>query len=147
MSGGATARLYSPDVLALATALADFPLSEDLPLHGAARSPACGSTLHLALALDGAGRIERIGLRAQACAIGQAAAAIMARAAPGRDRAALAATLAELERWLAGDGAMPDWPMPDWPGLAAIAAARDFPGRHGAMLLPWRAALDALPTA
>lgn len=142
MSGGATARLYSPEVLALATALADFPLSEDLPLHGAARSPACGSTLHLALALDGAGRIARIGLRAQACAIGQAAAAILARAAPGRDRAALAATLAELERWLAGDGA-----MPDWPGLAAIAAARDFPGRHGAMLLPWRAALDALPTA
>lgn len=142
MSGGATARLYSPDVLALATALADFPLSQDLPLHGAARSPACGSTLHLALALDGAGRIARIGLRAQACAIGQAAAAIMARAASGRDRAALATTLAELESWLAGDGA-----MPDWPGLAAIAAARDFPGRHGAMLLPWRAALDALPTA
>ena len=31
------------------------------------------------------------------------------------------------------------------PELEAIAAARDFPGRHGAILLPWRAALDALP--
>jgi len=42
--------------------------------------------------------------------------------------------------WLGGAGQ-----MPDWPGLAAIAAARDYPARHGAILLPWRAALDALP--
>ena len=52
------------------------------------------------------------------------------------------ATLAALEGWLTASG-----PQPDWPGLDAIAPARDFPGRHGAMLLPWRAALEALPTA
>jgi len=34
--------------------------------------------------------------------------------------------------------------LPDWPGLDAIEAARAFPGRHGAMLLPWQAALAAL---
>lgn len=136
------ARLYSPEVLALATRLAAFPLDEDLPLRGAARSPACGSRIELGLACDAGGRIARIGLKAQACAIGQAAAAIFADAAKGRARSDLAATLAALEGWLAGAG-----DQPDWPGLAAIAPARDFPGRHGAMLLPWKAALLALPSA
>lgn len=137
-----TARLYSVEVLALATRLGDWPLDPSLPLLGAARSPACGSTLSVGLQVDALGQVSRIGLRAQACAIGQAAAAIFAAAAPGQDRAAIAAALALLDQWLAGTG-----PMPDWPGLSVIAAARDFPGRHGAMLLPWRAALEALPSA
>lgn len=140
MSGAA--RLYSPEVLALATRLAAFPLDEDLPLRGAARSPACGSRIELGLACDASGAINGIGLKAQACAIGQAAAAIFADAAVGCSRADLAATLAALEAWLAGAG-----DQPDWPGLNAIAPARDFPGRHGAMLLPWKAALEALPSA
>lgn len=136
------ARLYSPEVLALATRLAACPLGDDLPLRGAARSPACGSRLELGLECDGHGAIKGIGLKAQACAIGQAAAAIFVDGAIGRTRAEIAATLTALEDWLAGTGA-----QPDWPGLAAIAPARDFPGRHGAMLLPWKAALEALPTA
>ena len=91
------ARLYSPEVLSLATGLARWPLTPDLPLSGSARSPACGSTLTLGLDVDDAGRIERLGLRAQACAIGQAAAAIFAEHATGADRAALAGTLATLD--------------------------------------------------
>lgn len=134
-----TARLYSPEVLALATQLARYPLDESLPLHGAARSPACGSRVELGLACDDTGAIVRIGLKAQACAIGQAAAAIFAEAACGRTRAEIAATQAALEHWLKGEG-----DLPDWPGLAAIAPARDFPGRHGAILLSWNAALAAL---
>ena len=136
------ARLYSPEVLALATSLANWPLSADLPLTGSARSPACGSALTVGLDLDEHGCIVRIGLKAQACAIGQAAAALFAAHAVGADRVMIAATLTALDSWLTDNG-----PQPDWPGLEAIAAARDFPGRHGAMRLPWRAALEALPTA
>jgi NifU-like protein involved in Fe-S cluster formation len=135
------AALYTPEVLALATALAAFPLDPDLALRGTARSPACGSSLELGLALDPEGRIERLGLRAHACAIGQAAAAIFAKSAPGQGRDDLAAALAGLELWLSGDGA-----MPAWPGLEAIAAARAYSARHGAILLAWRAALEALPS-
>ena len=131
--------LYTPDVLALATGLAAFPLTDDLPLRGEARSRSCGSTLLIGLEPDGAGRIARLGLRAQACAIGQAAAAIFAGHAVGRSAAELAAAETALAAWLDGTGA-----MPDWPGLAAIAAARDYPARHGAILLAWRAALSAL---
>ena len=134
--------LYTPQVLALATALARYPLADDLLLRGSARSPACGSRIELGLACDGDGRIARIGLRAQACAVGQACAAIFAQAAQGQDRAALAAALSQIEAWLRGEGE-----LPDWPGLGSIAAARAYPGRHGAILLPWKAALEALPSA
>lgn len=132
-------QLYTPAILGLATGLAGYPLAEDLPLRGEARSRACGSTLAIGLALDGAGGIARIGMRAQACAVGQAAAAIFAGGAIGRDAAGLAADEAAIAAWLAGERG-----MPDWPGLDAIAAAVDYPGRHGAIRLAWQAALAAL---
>ena len=130
--------LYNPHVLGLATSLAAYPLSADLRLRGTARSATCGSVIELGLDCDSNGQITRIGLRAQACAIGQAAAAIFAAAAPGTDQAGLTASLADLEQWLAGGT------LPAWPGIAAIAPARDYPARHGAILLAWRAALVAL---
>lgn len=133
--------LYTPQVLALATSLARFGWDDGLPLQGGARSRSCGSTITLGLVADPAGRIERIGLKSSACAIGQAAAAIFAAAAPGRDGRDLAEAEQAISAWLAGEG-----PMPDWPGLEAIAAARDYPGRHGAILLAWQAARDLLFT-
>lgn len=137
-----TAKLYTPAVLALATSLAGWPLDDSLPLRGAARSPACGSAIELALALDPAGRIAKVGLRSHACAIGQAAAALFAQGAQGRGAAEIAAASEALERWLAGTA-----PLPDWPGLAAIAPAQAYPARHGAVLLAWRAAREALSPA
>jgi NifU-like protein involved in Fe-S cluster formation len=137
----ATAALYTPEVLARAVELSGYPLSDDLPLRGSARSQSCGSWLDIGLAVDSAGRIERLGLRSHACAIGQAAAAIFAAAAEGHDRASIAESVGELSAWLAGGE------MPDWPGMEQLSRARDYPGRHGALLLPWRATLDALSSA
>lgn len=132
-------KLYTPQLLAAAVELAGWPALEDAPLHGAARAPACGSTLAMDLSLDAEGRIARIGLRSRACAVGQAAAAVFARNAVGQTGEQIAATHDQLAEWLAGAA-----PAPDWPDLALIAPARDFPARHGAMLLPWKAAIDAL---
>ena len=135
-----SAALYNAEVLGLATSLADYPMTDDLPLRGSARAVTCGSTIELGLAIDAAGVITEVGMRAQACAIGQAAAAIFAANVHGKDRRELEVALAKLEQWLAaGD-------LPDWRGVAAIAAARDYPARHGAILLAWRAALVALAT-
>lgn len=135
-----TAVLYTPEVLALATGLAAFPWDEALPLQGSARSRSCGSTLTLGLELGDEGRIVRLGLRAQACAIGQASAAIFARAALGQDGESVRDTTRALAAWLADEG-----PMPDWPGLSAIAPARSYSARHGAILLAWQAASELLP--
>ena len=133
------ARLYTPELLALAVDLAKWPRLGDAELHGEARSPTCGSTLAMDLALGEGGRIERLGMAVRACAVGQASAAIFARAVGERTAADIAETLAQLEAWLAGTG-----PLPEWPGLTPIEPARAYPARHGAMLLPWKAALAAL---
>ena len=137
------AKLYSPEVLGLAVELAGYPELADAALSGHSRSPACGSTLAMQLELDPQGRIVRLGMRLRACAIGQAAAAIFAAAAPGKSRDDVATALAEIESWLAGGAD----DLPQWPRLGLIEAARGFPGRQGAMLLPWKAALSALSNA
>jgi NifU-like protein involved in Fe-S cluster formation len=133
------ARLYTPELLALAVDLAKWPRIPEAALHGEARSPTCGSTLAVDLELNSAGQIERLGMAVRACAVGQASAAIFARSAQERTSEDIAQSLARLETWLAGDG-----PLPDWPGLAPVEPARAYPARHGAMLLPWKAALAAL---
>ena len=134
-----SAALYTPEVLALATSLANFPLHDGLPLRGEARSASCGSRLTLGLACDAAGTITAVGVSASACAVGQAAAAIFVGAAIGQNAGAIAAARVEMAAWLAGDA-----PIPGWPGLAAIAAARAYPARHGAIMLAWNAATMAL---
>ncbi len=131
--------LYTPEILGAATMLADFAWNESLPLRGEARSRRCGSTLALGLAVDAGGRIAMLGLRAHACAIGQAAACVFARAAKGRNGAEIAQARAALAAWLAGEGA-----MPDWPGTILVEPALDYPARHDAILLAWDAALAAL---
>lgn len=134
-------RLYTPELLGLAVELADYPLRERLPLRGSAKSRSCGSTLDIALAIDDEGRVTEIGMRVRACAVGQAAAAIFARSAIGSAEGEITAAGDAIAHWLADGGE-----LPGWPDLGLLAAARDFPGRHGAMMLPWNAARDALCT-
>lgn len=135
----AAGKLYTPDILALAVGLAAFPLSGDLPLRGSARSRSCGSSLELGLSLDSGQRVGQVGIRASACAIGQAAASIFANAAAGMAPDGVIAAQAQLAAWLAGTGE-----LPDWPGIEALIPARDYPGRHGAIMLAWNAACSAL---
>lgn len=133
-------KLYSPALLGLATGLARYPLGDNLPLRAEARSRSCGSVIAIGLALDDGGRIGRIGMRVSACAIGQASAALLAEGGLGADPANLRAATDALGAWLAGEGDLPGWPAP----LDPLAPALAHPGRHGALLLPWKAAVEAL---
>ena len=133
--------LYTPEILGLATSLADYPWDDALPLKSEARSRSCGSSIALGLSLDAQDRVERVGLRSHACAIGQAAAAIFASDVEGRTLAEIDASAREVEDWLAGKSG-----MPEWKGIAAIAPARDYPARHGAIMLAWKAARELLPS-
>ncbi len=132
-------KLYTREVLALATRLSQWPHDPDLPLAGTARSATCGSMVGISLAVNGDGQIARIGLNTQACAIGQASAALFALSAPGRNMDGVRDGLEAIRHWLKDGG-----DLPDWPGLSTIAAARDYPARHGAITLAWEAALAAL---
>ena len=139
MAAARPAKLYSPELLGLATELALFPFNPDFPLRSEARARTCGSVITLGLALDENAHIAGIGMQVNACAIGQASATLLARHAAGASAADVTATTDALEGWLAGEGA-----LPDWPGIAVLEPARNHAGRHGALLLPWKAACIAL---
>ncbi|TMM49903.1 iron-sulfur cluster assembly scaffold protein [Qipengyuania marisflavi] len=131
--------LYSPELLQLAVELAAYPLDQSAALQGAARSRSCGSEIALSVSLRPDGALANVGMRVTACAVGQGAAAIFAAAAKGANVSSLAENLDQISAWLKADG-----PVPHWPRIAMLAPAREYPGRHDAILLPWRAALDAL---
>lgn len=135
------APIYTIEVLRLAAELPD-PRPLDEP-HGRAeeRSPTCGSTVATEVRLDG-GRIAAISQRVQACAFGQASAALVARHGPGRSAVDLDAAIPEIEAWLSGSG-----PAPAWPGIEALAPVRSRRSRHGAVMLPFRALRSAIRKA
>jgi NifU-like protein involved in Fe-S cluster formation len=126
-----SAPLYNREILALAVALADYPRLPAPARTGELRAPLCGSRVALDLDFDSGGMVARVGVQAEACALGQAAATVFARGASGKSPAELAATHASLTAWLSG---VTDAP-PDWPGIAVLAPARDYPARHAAILL------------
>ena len=142
MAPGTAEKLYSPTILGLAVELARYPLDTDLPYIGHARSQSCGSSLSLSLDLDDNDTIRAVRMQVSACAIGQASAAIFARHALGLDEGAIGQARAAIAHWLEGKGS-----TPNWPDIDLIASAREYPARHGAMLLPWKAAEVALSIA
>lgn len=135
--------LYTVEILRLASSIPY--LGELADAHGRAelRSPTCGSTVAVAVSLDDQGRIAALGHQVQACAFGQASAALMGRHAIGRSAGEIEAALGAFTAWLSGEREDPG----DWPGLQALAPARSRRGRHVAMLLPFRALLAALEDA
>jgi NifU-like protein involved in Fe-S cluster formation len=141
-----SAPLYNRDILRLAVALAEFPLAalDDDPaaVRADIRSPLCGSRTMIALTLDGQRCVARVGIRADACALGQASAALLARHAPGCSQADLAAAVDAITAFLAGEAA-----LPDWPGFAVLEPARAYPARHASILLPFRASVAAMAGA
>ena len=139
MNAASATRLYTPELLGLAVSLAEYPLTDGMSLQGEARSRTCGSTIVLGVSTDENRLIASLGLRVTACAVGQAAAAIFASPAIGRDEAGIAKARSEISSWLAGEGERPDWPR-----LDMLDPVLDHPGRHEAVLLPWKAAEAAL---
>lgn len=134
--------LYSRELLRLALRLADQPRLDGAPLTGEARSRTCGSRVVADLELDETGRVRRYGQQVNACAVGQAAAAIVGSHIVGRDGPALAEARADFAQWLGGQE-----PAPSWPELHILADVRALPARHPAALLAFDAALAALAQA
>ena len=134
---------YTRDILRLAAAIPYLERFEDLEGATERRSPTCGSRMRVAVELDWAGRVRIFRQAVEACAYGQASAALVGGHAIGRSRDEVAAALAELEAWLGGSGDLPT----AWPGLDVLEPARARKGRHGAILLPFRTLLAAIEEA
>ncbi|WP_336986487.1 iron-sulfur cluster assembly scaffold protein [Altererythrobacter aquiaggeris] len=132
-------KLYTPVVLGLTTELADYPFNPSLPYISEARSQSCGSAILAGFEIDGNTGIGRLGMTVSACAMGQAGAAIFARHAVGKSPAQIVEASGNVAAWLAGAAA-----LPHWPDLHLLDEVRNYPARHGAVMLSWRAASEAL---
>ena len=134
--------LYTTEILRLAASLRDPQALEREDGVARLRSPTCGSRIETIVALDSEGRVQALSQVVLACAFGQASAALLERGAEGRSRDEMHAALSELGDWLGGAQS-----EPHWPGIGALAPARERNGRHGAILLPFRALLAAMDAA
>jgi len=134
---------YTREILRLAASIPYLEPFEELESATEVRSKTCGSRMRMAVELDWADRIVRLRQWVEACAYGQAAAALMGGHAMGRNAEEVKAALAELEAWLAGEGEVPA----SWPGFDVLEPALSRKGRHGAILLPFRTLLAAIEEA
>jgi NifU-like protein involved in Fe-S cluster formation len=134
-----SAPLYNRDILALAVATAEYLPLPEARHHASLRAPLCGSRILLDLDTDDAGLVTAVGMHVEACALGQASASLLARHAAGKGLDDIRAARAAIAGWFGGEGE-----RPDWPGFDLLAPAKDYPARHGAILLPFDAAIAAL---
>ncbi len=143
MSDSDLVKLYSGRILALA---ADIPhLGHLLAPEGVAkkRAPLCGSTVSVELRLKD-GKISEFAQQVRACALGQAAAAVLGEVVIGRSRAELQAAREALSSMLKDGGPVPAAPFA---GYEVLLPARDYKNRHASILLALDATIDALDAA
>lgn len=124
-------------------------LSADIPrlgrLDGAdgsatAHSRLCGSTVTVDVRLDGAGRVSDYAHDVRACALGQAAASLVARHAVGMAPGEVSDLRRQVRAMLKGGGPAPGVPFGEF---AVLEPVRAFKARHSSTLL----AFDALEEA
>ena len=132
--------LYTRDILRLAASITGQRSFDEID-GPTLRSPTCGSRVAMLVTLDPEGRVTSIEQAVEACAFGQASAALLGKSATGVNRAEAGAALARVEAWLGGADEEP------WPGMTALDPARARRGRHGAILLPFRALIAAIEAA
>ncbi len=136
-------KLYSGRILALA---ADIPLHARLSAPDASvkkRSPVCGSTVTVDLKMQ-EGKVSEFGQDVKACALGQAAASILAQHVIGRSAAQLSQLATELRAMLK-DGAKP--PAAPFTEFEVLQPAREFKNRHASILLAVEATAEAAEMA
>jgi len=137
------APLYTTEILRLAASLQEMRELDREDGRAELKSPTCGSRIITTVELDDDRRIRMISQQVNACAFGQASAALLQQHAIGLAHDEVASALVTISRWLAQE----QDDAGDWPGIEALAPARPRKSRHGAILLPFRALLAAIEGA
>lgn len=107
------------------------------------RSPLCGSTVTVDVVLTD-GRVSLFGQDVKACALGQAAAALLGRVVIGRSLEELTAGRDALQAMLKDDGPVPAAPFD---GFEVLGPARGYKNRHASILLVMDALCEATSNA
>ena len=136
-------KLYSGQILALA---ADIPLTDRLENPHATvkrRAPLCGSTVTVDINLDH-GKVTEFGQDVKACALGQAAASVVASSIIGRSTDEICKARDQLSAMLREGGTAPDSPFD---GLKVLEPAREYKNRHASIMLALEATVEAIGEA
>lgn len=136
--------LYSARILALA---ANMPRAGRLAApQGSAEKIAklCGSHIIADVTLDADGHVADFAQAVQACALGQAAAAVLGENVIGATRDEIATARDAFHAMLKEGGPPPEGRFKD---LAVLMPVKDYPARHASSLLAFEAALAAVQQA
>lgn len=136
-------KLYSGRILALAADIPHLSRLDNPQASVKRRSPLCGSTVSVDLDMEG-GRVSRFGQDVKACALGQAAAAVLGQVVIGRNAAELAQARDELRAMLTKGGPVPDAPFD---GYEVLMPAREYRNRHASIMLALEATAEAAAQA
>ena len=131
--------LYTRDILRLAVSIPHQSRLENPDGTAEVRSRTCGSRVAADIRLSDDGQIAELGIEVNACALGQASAAILAAEAIGKSAEEIATARTQLAGFLAGTEDDPG----SWDNMEHLCAAKDHPGRHAAIVLPYDAILAA----
>ncbi|MEO0441558.1 MAG: iron-sulfur cluster assembly scaffold protein [Pseudomonadota bacterium] len=135
--------LYTREVLRLAVSIPHEGRLQDPQGTAEMRSQTCGSRVVADIRISPDQMIEELGIEVNACALGQASTAIVAREAIGKSATEIQAARDHLRDFLKGKRENPG----NWQDIDLLATAKDYPGRHGAILLPYDAIIEALEAA
>ena len=135
--------LYSREILRRTTQLQHVGRLDDP--HGSADGVArlCGSTVHVEVRLDG-DAVSDFAMEVQACALGQAAAAILSQHVVGAPVADVFAARDALRAVLKGQAVV----FPErFADLNILSGVKDYPARHASTLLALEATCEAISRA
>lgn len=135
--------LYSAKILALA---ANMPRSGRLTAPDASAektSKLCGSKITVDVVMDGE-RVADFAQDVKACALGQAAAAVLGANIVGATQAEIDAARDALYAMLKTGGPAPEGRFSD---LAMLEPVKDYPPRHASTLLAFEATVEAVRKA
>jgi NifU-like protein involved in Fe-S cluster formation len=135
--------LYSSRILRLA---AEMPHAGRLAAPQATSekvSKLCGSRVTVDLCVED-GRISDFAQDVEACALGQAAAAVLGEYAIGAEVAEIVAARDQLYAMLKSGGPVP---VGRFAELSVLQVVKDYPARHASTLLAFEAAVEAARAA
>lgn len=132
--------LYNTAILTLAAGIAHIGSLENPDGEATKTARLCGSTVTVQLCLDETGRVCQFAQQVKACALGQAAAAILGKSVLG-------ASVDELEQAQNGVWAMlqhgTEMPKGRFEALGQLAGVAAFPQRYSSTCLAFDAVVEA----
>ncbi|MCB1675946.1 MAG: iron-sulfur cluster assembly scaffold protein [Halioglobus sp.] len=105
-------------------------------------NPFCGDRVDLEIKIE-EGRVTALAQKVRGCMLCEAAANALARSAQGLSLAEIEAARDSLQAMLRGVDTS-EWPPGGWEALASFEPVRRHKSRHGCVLLPFTALVQAL---